>query len=159
MTDQKTGDTPTSSTPHAREKALAVLYKKKIAIWWMKDVRNCVLSGDIERGISLMMTQYEFERDEAETVMAYFNPAMKGCRIRLEEISPDEIHFPTMEECRDEEDIDPLSFSVQYFARRGFALGEMMTTSGDGDQPMVFFDKERVSPSKLDQVWRVVEDV
>lgn len=49
-----------------------------------------------------------------------------------------------------------MSFSVQYLARRGLVIGEMMTTSGDGGD-MVFFDKERISPSMLDQVWRVVE--
>jgi hypothetical protein len=88
--------------------------------------------------------------------MAYFNPAMKGCNIRLEEISIADIYFPTPEECSDDEDIDPLSFSVEYLARRTLVTGEMMTMSVDGVN-MVFFDKERISPEKLDQVWRVVE--
>lgn len=158
MNDRKTGASSIAAPADIRQKALDVLYKKKVAIWWMKDVRNCVLSGDIERGISLMVTQHEFERDEAETVMAYFNPAMKGCKVQLEEISPTDICFPTMEECQDEEDIDPLSFSLQYLARRGLVIAEMMTTSSGGEN-MVYFDKERIPPSKLDQVWRVVEVV
>lgn len=103
MTDQMADETSTQSSSDVRDKALAVLYKRKVAIWWMKDVRNCVLSGDIERGISLMMTQYEFERDEAETVMAYFNPRMRGCKVQLEEISPEDIYFPTIKECVEEE--------------------------------------------------------
>jgi hypothetical protein len=145
-----------SAPEDVRKKALSILYKHKIAMWSMTDVRNCILSDNIDRGVSLMVTQYKFERDEAEAVMAYFNPKMKGCRVQLEEISPDQIYFPSMEECEDEQDIDPLSFSIQYLARRGLVIAEMVTTTACGEN-MVYFDRERISPAQLEQVWRVVE--
>lgn len=143
-----------------KEKALEILYQKRVPLGEMMDVRECVLSGNPNQGISVMVEQYGFTQGEAETVMRYFDPAMKGRPVRFEEISPSEIHFPSMDECVDEEDWGPLKLNIQYFARRGLVIDELATMSTIGEDgrqiDMVSLGLERMEPSKLDQVWRVV---
>lgn len=139
-------------------KAYGVLEKRRIPLWSMKDVTGSVIDGRSDVARKLLIEEHGFSRSQADTLMAYIDPGIKGYDVKLEEISFEDIHFPTDEEC-EEFDERLLSFSVQYIARRGLIIGEAITSTWTDRHGMavnrVFFDKQMLLPSQLQQVWRV----
>lgn len=148
-----------------RTAALDILHRRRLGVHELKDVRRLILSDRRTAALTLLIEEYELEWSDANVVLEYLDPAMKGKQLRFEEISPSEIEFADDENVEDEGEAaeDPLEIRVRYFARRGLTVGEAFPTttviSGDGKHERtdkVFFDREALDPSELHQVWRVV---
>jgi hypothetical protein len=147
------------SAAEIREDALEVVYKHRISVHEMPDIRDHILAGNRDQARSLLQSEHELSDEETDTLMAYIEPGMKGKHTSLVEIKPSEIQFPTDAECRDED--DPLAIRFRYFGRRGHVLGEVVTTtfrSKGKEVNEVFFVNERIDPGKLDQVWKIVQE-
>lgn len=146
-----------------RVAALDILYRRRNGVHSLKDVRNLILSDSRSAALALLIEEYEFEQAEADTVLEFLDPAIKGKQLRFEEISPSDILFSDPEDATEEEDADPLEVRIRYFARRGLTVAEAFPTtsivSGQGTYERtdkIFFDSERLDPSDLQQAWRVV---
>lgn len=142
-----------------REAALEVIYRNRLAVANMKDVREFILAGDRLGGIEALISRHELSRNDAEAVMAYMEPSIRGKRTSFVEITPSEIYFPSDDELTEFE--DPLDPGFLYFGRRGNRFGEVVTTTSERDGKLVdevYFCNERLTPCKLDQVWKVVQE-
>lgn len=146
-----------------RAVAADILFRRRLGVHSLKDVRRLILSDQRSSAIALLIDKYEFEWWDANAVLEYLDPAVKGKQLRFEEISPSEIEFAEDQDVEDEKDEDPLEIRVRYFARRGRAVGEAFPTttivSGDGKcerTDKVYFDHELLDPLDLHQVWRVL---
>lgn len=145
-----------------RAVALDILYRRRLGVHDLRDVRRLILSDRRTAALTLLIEEYELEWSDATVVLDYLDPAIKGKQLRFEEISPSEIQFAVDEDVEGEVIEDPLEIRVRYFARRGLTVGEAFPTttviSGDGKYERtdkVFFDGEALDPSELHQVWRV----
>lgn len=147
----------------SRAVGLDILYRNRIGVHDLKDVRRLILKDCRTAALALLIERHELEWADANAVLEYLDPAIKGKQLRFEEISPSEIEFANDEDVVDECDVDPLEVRARYFARRGLTVGEAFPSttvvSGQGKcerTDHVFFDGEMLDPSDLHQLWRVV---
>lgn len=148
-----------------RVAAIDILNRRRLGVHGLTDVRRLILSDRRTAALTLLIEKYELECSDANVVLEYLDPAMRGKQLRFEEISPSGIEFADDENVEDEGEAveDPLEIRVRYFARRGLTVGEAfpatMVISGDGRHDItnkVYFDREVLDPSELHQIWRVV---
>jgi hypothetical protein len=123
-------------------------------------LRRLVMDGGKTETLEFIADLFDITGDEAVAVRDYLLDVHKGTDVVFEEITAADIHFPTYEECVDEDDenYDPYAFTTTYYARRGREVDEAVTTSsGDGKNQKLFFKGAMLEISAFQQFWRLVK--
>ncbi|NTF16957.1 hypothetical protein G6L37_00760 [Agrobacterium rubi] len=150
-------------TAGQRDAAFEVIYRHRIWYETLRPVRDAILAGSPEEAKRQLVENHELTPSEADILMAYYDPGVKGREVVFVEIAPSALVFaPICSDDVDEDDYveDPLDPGETYFARRGLEIDKMITMSrmeGSRQVNQVFFRGRIHDVADLDQVWRVVE--